>query len=142
MTNYMDYEDVEFRSMETNRSVSKSGLKIGKYLAVTLESNGRRKIYLTRQGVPFVDLSFDDLGDAVTVAEWLNKIFEEYFPILEIYPNADLMALVQWTIPQGIQIYEAFLKLPRGKALRVQDVERALEEAEVDVPLCSGNDAG
>lgn len=130
---YDSYDQVAFNSMETNCSTRKIGLKVGDYLAVT-GRDGNWRIFLIRQGLPFIKLPFEDLCGAIEVAEWLSSIYTDYFPILDIYPDADLISLTQWTIPQGIQINEAFLKLPRNRAIKRQDVENAMLKEKLDVP--------
>lgn len=130
---YENYDQVMFNSIETNCSTRKYGLKIGDFLAVT-GNDGNWRIFLIKQGLPFIKLPFEDLQDAMVIAEWCNRIFADYFPILDIYPEADLISLVQWTIPNGLQINKAFQALPRDRAIKREDLEAAMIEERLDVP--------
>ena len=118
--------------METNCSTRKTGLKVGDYLAVT-GRDGHWKIFLIRQGLPLISLPFEDLKSAIEVAEWANKVYADYFPILDIY-DVDLISLTQWTIPHGEQYNQAFMKLPQDRPITRQDLEKNMREEGLDVP--------
>jgi hypothetical protein len=58
--------------------------------------------YLGRKVMPII---FNDLKDAIKVAEWFEETYREYLPIWEEYERADLPRLAQWTIRNGVNIY-------------------------------------
>lgn len=57
-------------------------------------------------GWPALPITFAKLVDALSVAEWLDKVYGEFFPIWEEYPKADIPAITKWTVKNGVDLYE------------------------------------
>lgn len=125
---YSSYEVIEFKDLSSNFPKKCRGMLVGTSLVVS-SSDKKWKIYLLNTGKPIINVLFINLEDAVKIAEWLDNIFSEYFPILETYPDADLFGMVKWSVDDGIRIFEA-LKLVRTKRVVCRkDFTDALREA-------------
>lgn len=93
-------------------------------------TNNQWKIYHLGKGKPFINVLFINLDDALATADWLNDVFEDYLPILDIYPDADLFGMVKWTVKDGIRIYEAIkLVLAMKRLVTKRDFTNAYVEA-------------
>ena len=106
-----DYQIVDFSDQTSNIKTKKRGLRIGNYLAVAGTEN-KRVIYRVKQGVPLIDVYFTDLSDAIDIAEWIEDLFGDFFPIWENYPELDVFALAKWSVANGLLFYEAIQRLP------------------------------
>jgi len=103
--------------------INKEGYLIGQYLAVapsiddkvkyqifSLHNGKRDSVY----GKLLVSASFVCLDDAIEIAKWLDETYRDFFPIWDVYPEADVFAISKWTVRNGIQIYE-FLDILKGR---------------------------
>lgn len=85
------------------------GMLVGEYLVVSYATPDLNKPTYTIynvQGRRLFKASYSTIDDAVEMAEWLDGLFSEFFPIWGEYPDADVFGLARWSIQNGIKIYE------------------------------------
>lgn len=122
MTSIDHYPIIEFKPIIAPMLPTKStrGRLVGDYLVVSYAetlTDGIRPsyaIYNTR-GRRLFQAAYTDAQGAIEMAEWLNKVFGEFFPIWEEYPDADVFGLARWSVDDGIRIYD---KLKQDHNLR------------------------
>ncbi len=95
---------ITFADKVNNTTVRKKGKKVGDYLVVAYEfdKGHSSRIYNLVSGKFALDIQFANIDDAEAVAEFLDSQFGEYFPIWDIYPNADVFSLAKWSVMDGI----------------------------------------
>ena len=133
-----EYPVIQFTDKTSNFNKRRLGRKINNYLIIaycdTYEKDGSPiKIYKINTGTPVIPVTFITISDAIRVAEWLSETFEEYFPIWDKYPEADLFSMTKWTVPEGIRAYEAIRLFSENKQATPEDLAEAYIEAERNV---------
>ena len=118
--NLSEYEQIAFSEKSTNRSVTKYGYKVGKWLVVSYVppsqyANCSWRVYRSQDGLAAINTSFETAEDAVRFAEWLDKTYidEEgisYFVLWTHYPHADIYRWTYLTVENGEEYWE-YLKV-------------------------------
>jgi len=129
-------ETISFYDTSSNAKKKREGVLIGNYLAIANISymETKYRIFRIKEGIPLLDAFFRDVEDAIKFAEYIDQQYSEYFPIWEEYPHADLFNLVKWTVPDGIQWYEAMKMLRKADELKLSDISYVYNLAERNVP--------
>lgn len=129
--NRNDYPAVTFSSKETNATVRKSGIGIGKYLAIASGGKPRHyKIYYLLSGKPVLDSDFSQIETAAYLANIINSHYAKYFTLLQNDVEWDVIAVTRYTIPDGIRLYEMMEILRTYETVQMEDINRAWEDAE------------
>ena len=128
----MIYESIEFNDTTSNVRKKRNGIKIGDYLCVSNVSTieERYKIFRVREGLPLINAFFREIKHAVEFAEYIDRLFSDYFVIWEEYPRADLFSLVKWTVKDGVRWYETMKILREKTELELEDIAYAYSHAE------------
>jgi len=122
------YEVISFTSRITNRSMPTNGISLaGGYIAVSGSENAYR-IFNTRSGEPILRCRFRSLSDAIKFAEWIEKVYADYFEIWQDYPKADIISWCKYTVPNGIDIFGAIEVLNTKDVISLGDVKEAVEK--------------
>ena len=124
---------ITFADNTSNTRIRKRGIKIGEYLVVAyeFEQGLSSRIYNIVSGKFALDIQFADKSDAEAVARFLDDQFGEYFPIWDIYPEADVFSLAKWSVNDGIKIVEVLKRL-KDKEITHQDFEDMLKNLPED----------
>ena len=130
--NNMIRESTEFYDKTSNIRKKRSGIRVGNYLCVSNVSviEERYKIFRVREGLPLVNAYFRNQNHAVEFAQYIDRLFSDYFVIWEEYPHADLFSLVKWTVKDGVRWYETMKILRKKKELELEDIAYAYSLAE------------
>lgn len=104
--NFSDYEVIDFVCKESNFNQRKRAWRVGGWLVVSTTLQKKYKIYRIDNGKPVLEMLIENPKEAVLVAQCLSDIYEEYFPIWEAYPDADIFTLAQWSVQHGVNINE------------------------------------
>ena len=123
------YPIVSFQDKSALITQKKSGFLVGRYLVIS-GSDNNWQVYSLHTGKPLLDCRFVGYKDAAAFASFCDRLFEEYLPLLELYPDADIFGICKWTVPNGIRVYEA-LQTVRRKVVGVEDINKAASEANV-----------
>ena len=133
------YETVAFSEKSTNRSVTKYGYKVGKWLVVSyvpLEQPYRSsctwRVYRSQDGLAAINTSFETAEDAVRFAEWLDKTYrnkrgESYFFLWYEYPHAEIFRWTYLTIPNGEEYWEYLKELEPKRNIKWSGYNRRLQ---------------
>ena len=113
--NLSEYEQVAFSEKSTNRSVTKYGYKIGKWLVVSYVPPSQYagcswRVYRSQDGLATINTSFETAEDAIRFAEWLKDTYEDYFALWSHYPFADIYRWTYLTVENGEEYWE-YLKV-------------------------------
>ena len=111
MNLFNEYEQVAFSVKSTNRSMTKYGYKVGKWLEVSYVPPGQYegcswRVYRSQDGLAAINTSFETAEDAVRFAEWLRNIYEKYFALWSHYPHADIYRWTYLTVENGEEYWE------------------------------------
>ena len=117
------YETVAFSEKSTNRSVTKYGYKIGKWLVVSYVPPDQYegcsyRVYRSQDGLAAINTSFETAEDAVRFAEWIRSIYEEYFVLWTHYAFADIYRWTYLTIPNGEEYWEYLKELETKRDIK------------------------
>lgn len=117
-------ELVWFVDKSTNKPLSRVGIRIGNDLIIS-KTEGGHKIYRL-DGRLFLPFRIVRLDDAKKVASWLEKVYNEYIPILYEYPALDLFSLTKYTVRNGVRIFLMIEELKRTNTpLLLDDIKSA-----------------
>ena len=126
------YDRILFSDKTTNRTTLRDGYRVGEFLAVSFSDNRmgedtRYRIYRYRDGHTCLKTTFLTAGDAILVAEWLDKTYRDefedsFFFIWNEYPNIDLWRLTHLTIENGEKYLKFLERLDKQKNVRWEDV--------------------
>jgi len=126
-----DYPKIEIIDKSHGVNDRKPAFKISNRLAVSWSNknydNDTYKIFSIVSYMPFINCRFESMNDAIESAELLEEIYSEFLDILEADPNIDIIAVTQWSIPNGIKIYENLQGLEEKDLITLEDMKRALE---------------
>ena len=127
------YEVIRFSDKTTNRSVTKSGYKVGKFLVVGYSDARleRWRIYRSQDGLMCLRTTFETSKDAILCAEWLDEAYRDergasFFFIWNEYPNAELFRWTYLTIENGEKYWEVISKLDKQRNVKWKDVCQSL----------------
>ena len=115
MNLFEEYEQVAFSVKSTNRSMTKYGFKVGKWLVVSYVPPGQYegcswRVYRSQDGLAAINTSFATPEDAVRFAEWLKSVYEDWFVLWAEYPFADIYRWTYLTVENGEEYWE-YLKV-------------------------------
>lgn len=82
-----------------------------------------------RDGKKIIDFTFKDADDAYEFADWINKIYGEYFPIWYDYPDADIFALCKWSVKNGLNIFDVVNQLKNQNKVEKHDLSAAFKKS-------------
>ena len=87
-------------------SKKKTGMQVGNYLVIGYIGSDHQDlgIFSLITGKLFIKARFQSMEHAQDVAEFLDKKYEQFMPILQDYPDADIVSLARWTVPDGLKI--------------------------------------
>jgi len=111
-----------FKDKSTNKTVSREGIKVGEYLAVTEQA----EIFKVNTGRKLLISSFKDYWEAKKFAQWLEERYRRYFVLWERWPNINIFNLARWSIPEGKLVLDIIDKVESGEITAFSDVERLL----------------
>lgn len=134
MPDLNDYPVIQFTDKSSNFNKRKRCLKINDYLVIAycdVDENAESpiKIYKLPTGLPLINVMFNDPKDAINVANWIIETFGEYFSIWDTYPEADIFSMTKWTVPEGLQKYEAIRLFSQNKKGNPDDLKLAYQQA-------------
>lgn len=122
------YEWIQFYDCRSNVKDKKAGARVGKYLACS-GYNDRWRIFQTYGGLPVLDTWIDNLGDAVKIANIIDKEYAEFLGVWEVYPDWDLIGIARLSVPHGEAIYNAIHKLEAlNRSINYNDFYQLLME--------------
>lgn len=118
------YEIIRFSDRTTNRSVTKSGYKVGEFLVIGFADARRNswRIYRSQDGLECLRTTFETLEDAIQFAEWLRQHYEYFFFIWSEYPHAELFRWTYLTIENGEKYWKLIQELDKQRNVRWEDV--------------------
>ena len=134
----MASNDILFVSNENGVSERKPAHKTGR-LCVSYSNKYNRdtfKIYGILSHMPFIPNKFYDFYEAIEVAEYLEKAYDEYLEIWEADPSLDIPLVTRFTIPDGDRIFVALNKLEGQDIISKQDFFSVLNGEENVSPIC------
>lgn len=110
-----DYQIIEYIEKAGVGKIKRTGAKIGRYMAVSYVnkgSAGQYQIVKIHNGEQVIDKVFTDLELALSIALLINGAYEEYLPIWQAYPDADIISLAQWSVKNGVDICKIISEMP------------------------------
>lgn len=84
------------------------GILVGQYLVVSYAGSDPKSGYAiyNTSGRRLFPVTYTSYDATVKLAETLEAIYGYFFPIWEIWPEADIFALARWSVADGHRIYE------------------------------------
>lgn len=120
------YEWINFYDCRTNIKDKKAGAKVGKYLAVS-GYDTKWKIYQTYGGIPILDVWITSLADAVKIAQVIDKEYNQYLGVWEVYPDWEVLGIARFSVPNGEAIYDVIHELEAlNRPINYNDFETTL----------------
>jgi hypothetical protein len=127
------YEKILFSEKRTNRTVTKYGYKIGKFLAVSYVSpkfnqyiDNYWRVFRFTDGLPAIETTFTTKQDAIRFAEWLDGIYGDYFILWTHYPEAEIYRWTYLTIERGEEYWEYLEELKTKRNIEWKGYENEL----------------
>ncbi|MHA2094599.1 MAG: hypothetical protein ACW98F_08220 [Candidatus Hodarchaeales archaeon] len=127
------YEVVRFSTKTTNRTVTRTGYKVGTFLVVgwSDEMHKAWRIYRSQDGLECIGTTFQTSKDAIQFAEWIDKTYrneegESYFFVWSEYPHAELFRWTHLTIENGEKYWKALSEIRNMRNTTWEDVQRIL----------------
>ena len=117
-----DYEVIWF-ACNNGINRKQKAYKVGNWLVVSYNAEGKYKVYRIDTGKPLLNSTFDTDRLAVEFAQAVSDIFETYFDIWSIMPDADIFGMAKWSIKNGIDLYEIVKSLP-PRIKTVEDIKQ------------------
>ena len=101
----------------SNVAIKKRGLPIGEYLIISYPATDvvKYQIFNKITGKPLIPTIFVDAYDVRNTAEWFDKTYGDYFPIWEEYPEADIFKMSQWSVKNGLNLFDLIERLKKQK---------------------------
>jgi len=123
-------ELISFKDNRSNFAKKQTGERVGNHLLVGVIDRGRYYAIFGLNGKLFVDCSFESYDACLSVALLIDELFDPYMPILEVYPQADVISLAKWSVERGLQVYEFTKLLDEQWGLAEDRVEELWLEAQ------------
>ena len=122
---------IEIVDKSNGISERKPAHKITKHLCTAytnLKYDHTLTIYSILGQCPAIPHRFDELEDAIGVAEWLEKTYGEYWEIhgAEGWECMSIPELTQFTIPNGTRTFVALSSLENKDTITLGDLEQKL----------------
>jgi hypothetical protein len=98
-------------------SKKKSGMLIGNYLVIGYIGSSHQElgIFSIITGRLFIKAKFQSMEHAQDVAGFLDAKYEQFMPILQDYPDADIIRLARWSVPDGLKIDQKIKEMEMQK---------------------------
>ena len=127
MKNKLQYEIIRFSDKTTNRSITRTGYKVGAFLAVgyadsRTNEDASWRIYRYTDGLACLRTTFKTSDDAIQCAEWLQQHYEPYFFIWNEYPRAELFRWTYLTVENGEKHWNIIRELDKQRNVKWEDV--------------------
>ena len=125
------YVQVEFIQKLGGVKLKRRGLKIGEWLVVAFPSSkepDQYKIFKLHNGEPVIDAIFLRLRDALKMAELIDKTYKEQMPIWKNYPDADIIGLAQWTVKNGVSLYNIAQEMARQNKIDTPQIKQIFQK--------------
>lgn len=129
-TDYLHkYPLVEFRQDVEGKKIKRKGALVGEWLLITFPSTrdedaNTYKIFHFPNGKPVINATFLSIDDAFGMAETLDKVYGEFFPIWTDYPDADILGMTQWTVRNGVNLYKIAKEMAHKNKVTKLDVRQ------------------
>ena len=114
-------DTIEFYEATTNRRRKRVAIRISDHMAVTKEG----RILNPQTGKPWFRFGFANLKDAVEFAHWIDGMLRPYYPLLHVFDEHSVFAVLKWTLPDGVRMYEFIRALGNGQRIGKVDLQRA-----------------
>ena len=126
------YPLMEFRQDIGGLKVKRKGALVGSWLLVGFPSPANEdantyRIFHLPNGKAVIDATFLNIDDAFGMAETINELYKDYMPIWESYPDADVIALSQWTIKNGIPLYQIAQEMAKKNRVNTVEVKQLFQ---------------
>ena len=125
------YIQVSFIQRLGSEKLKRRGLKVGEWLVVAFPSSketDQYKIFKLHNGEPVVDTIFLRLKDAIGFAELLNKTYGKEMFIWKDYPNVDIIEMAQWTVKNGVSLYEIAKEMAKQNKVDTPQIKQMFRE--------------
>jgi len=99
------------------------GYRIGEYLVVSYANepsainNNHWQIFKIHNGKPVLSTKFVGKELAINLASYINKYYQDYLYIWKDYPDADVLQLSMWTVPNGSVFYDICTDAEKAKVV-------------------------
>ncbi len=125
------YVQVEFIQKLGGVKLKRRGLKVGEWLVVAFPSSkepDQYKIFKLHNGEPVIDVIFLRLKDALKMAELIDKTYKEQMPIWKNYPDADIIGLAQWTVKNGVSLYNIAQEIAQQNKIDTPQIKQIFQK--------------
>ncbi len=125
------YIQVEFIQKLGGVKLKRRGLKVGEWLVVAFPSSkepNQYKIFKLHNGEPVIDAIFLRLKDALKMAELVDKTYKEQMPIWKNYPDADIIGLAQWTVKNGVSLYNIAQEMAKQNKIDTPQIKQLFQK--------------
>ena len=132
MKNKQQYEIIRFSDKTTNRSITRTGYKVGAFLTVgyadsRTNEDASWRIYRYTDGLACLRTTFKTSDDAIQCAEWLDKTYRDennrsFFFIWNEYPRAELFRWTYLTVENGEKYWNVIRELDKQRNVKWEDV--------------------
>lgn len=125
------YIQVEFIQKLGGVKLKRRGLKVGEWLVVAFPSSkepNQYKIFKLHNGEPVIDAIFLRLKDALKMAELVDKTYKEQMPIWKDYPDADIIGLAQWTVKNGVSLYNIAQEMAQQNKVDTPQIKQIFQK--------------
>lgn len=127
------YPIVEFKQEINGTKIKRKGALVGKWLLIGFptpanEDANTYKIFHLPNGKPVIDTVFLGIEDAFGMAEYINEVYKDYMPLWESFPDADVIAVSQWTIKNGVSLYNVAQEMAKKNKVSTSDVKQIFQE--------------
>lgn len=125
------YIQVEFIQKLGGVKLKRRGLKVGEWLVVAFPSPkepDQYKIFKLHNGEPIIDAIFLRLKDALKMAELVDKTYKEQMPIWKNYPDADIIGLAQWTVKNGVSLYNIAQEMAQQNKIDTPQIKQIFQK--------------
>lgn len=124
-------EIIVFNNQVGGVKIRQRAVKVSDHLCVAYASPHsqieRYKIYSIISGRPVVNFTFKDFDQAIEVAEWLDKLYKDFWLMLSEYPMMNIPEVCKWSVPDGIRTAVALSSFEGRDTITLDDLRRAIE---------------
>lgn len=119
------YPNIKLKLHQTQEIVI--GYLVGNCLVAYKENRTSWSI-ANRQGIVLFR-NIESENDALELAQFIDKRFQEYFDLWKEYPEVDLFRMAMWAAPDGRKIYEMIENLRIAPKITMSIVRSLLAQA-------------
>jgi hypothetical protein len=120
----MRKEYIEFRDTTTNKSITREGIKIGDYLAVTREGY----VFKVHTGKRLFDPKFNDVGIAVDFIQFLDSLYGKYMILWERWEHMDIFAIARYSVPNGKRLLRIIQQLRSADVITKEMIQGLIKK--------------